>query len=149
MGKSQETWNKREKEKKRLKKREDKLKRKEERQENAGGTSFDDMLAYVDADGNITDTPPDPSKKREEINAEDIVIGIPPKGEREETVNEGTVSFFDDSKGYGFIRVKGSDESLFTHVKSNIDEIVEGNRVTFDVASGEKGPIAINVKILK
>ena len=68
MGKSQESWNKREKEKKKAKKREEKMKKKAERQENAGSTSFDDMIAYVDEFGNIVDTPPDVSAK-EEINA--------------------------------------------------------------------------------
>ncbi len=152
MGKSQETWSKREKEKKKQKKKEEKMKRKEQRQEeNAGSTSFDDMIAWVDADGNPTDTPPDPNAKKEKIKAEDIIIGIPPKGtyEEEETVKEGTVSFYDDSKGYGFIKVKGTGESLFTHVKSHIDEIKEGNLVSFDVAPGDKGPVAINVKIVK
>ena len=128
------------------------MKRKEQRQEgSAGGSSFDDMIAYVDADGNLTDTPPDPNVKKVKINAEDIIIGIPPKedSDDEDTVKEGTVSFYDDSKGYGFIKVKGTGESLFTHVKSHIDEIKEGNHVSFDVAPGDKGPVAINVKIIK
>jgi cold shock CspA family protein len=149
MGRSNETWSKREKEKKKQKRKEEKQKRKEARAEaNDGPTSFDDMIAYVDANGNITDTPPDPSEK-EEIDAEDIIIGIPPKGayEEEEEVTEGTVTFFDTSKGYGFIKIKGSQESLFTHIKSHIDEISEGNLVTFDRAMGDKGPVAINVKI--
>lgn len=148
MGRSNESWSKREKEKKKQKKKEEKLKKKEARKEENAGKDFDDMIAYVDEYGNITDTPPDPSQ-REEIDAEDIVLGIPPKSEREEEVNEGTVKFFDDSKGYGFITVKGTGESLFTHIKSHIDEIKEGNRVTFDIAPGEKGPVAINVKVLK
>lgn len=148
MGRSNESWSKREKEKKKQKKKEEKLKKKEARKEENSGKDFDDMIAYVDEYGNITDTPPDPSQ-REEIDAEDIVLGIPPKSEREEEVNEGTVKFFDDSKGYGFITVKGTGESLFTHIKSHIDEIKEGNRVTFDIAPGEKGPVAINVKVLK
>ncbi len=145
MGRSHESWSKREKEKKKQKKKEDKLKKKEARKDEP---DRDDMIAYVDQYGNISDTPPDPSE-REEIDADDIVLGIPPKSEREEEINEGTVKFFDDSKGYGFIAVKGSGESLFTHIKSHIDEIKEGNRVTFDIAPGEKGPVAINVKILK
>jgi len=151
LGKSQETWSKREKEKKKQKRKEEKLKRKEQRQEEGGATSFDDMIAWVDADGNPTDTPPDPNAKKEKIKAEDIIIGIPPKEEREDedTVKEGTVTFYDDSKGYGFIKVKGTGESLFTHVKSHIDEIKEGNLVSFDVAPGDKGPVAINVKIVK
>lgn len=147
MGRSQESWNKREKEKKKAKRKEDKLKKREERKE--GGTdSFEDMIAYVDQFGNISDTPMDP-KDKEVIDADDIVIGIPPKEEMEEEIKEGTVSFFDHSKGYGFIKVKGSGESLFTHVKSHLDEISEGNRVTFDVAPGDKGPVAINVKIVR
>ncbi len=140
MGRSQETWSKREKEKKKQKKKEDKLKRKEQRQEENEGQTFDDMIAYVDAEGNLTDTPPDPTKKKEVIKAEDIIIGIPPKDENaEEEIREGTVTFFDDSKGYGFIKVKNSNESLFTHIKSHIDEIKEGNHVSFDVAPGDKG----------
>ena len=95
MGRSNETWSKREKEKKKQKRKEEKQKRKEARAEaNSGPTSFDDMIAYVDADGNITDTPPDPKAKKEEIEAEDIVIGIPPKGsyEEEEEVNNPAMS---------------------------------------------------------
>lgn len=148
MGRSHESFSKREKEKKKQKRKEDKLKRKEERQEE-GGKSFEDMIAYVDEKGNIVDTPPDPSEK-EEIEAEDIVLGIPPKSESDEVmVNEGTVSFFDDSKGFGFIKVKGSQESLFTHVSRHEDEIKEGNKVSFDVEPGDRGPVAVNVRIMK
>lgn len=151
MGRSQETWSKREKEKKKQKKKEEKLKRKEQRQEENAGNTFDDMIAYVDAEGNPTDTPPDPEEKKKKIKAEDIVIGVPPKDEDADdgTGKEGTVSFYDDSKGYGFIKVKDTGESLFTHVKSHIDEIKEGNRVSFDIAPGEKGPVAINVKVVR
>ncbi len=148
MGKSHESWSKREKEKKKQKKKELKLKRKEERQDGGGKSDFEDMIAYVDEYGNIVDTPPDPSEQ-EEINAEDIVLGIPPKEDREDEVNEGTVNFFDESKGFGFINVKNSNESLFTHISGHIDEIKEGNRVSFDVVPGDKGPMAVNVKIIK
>jgi cold shock CspA family protein len=148
MGRSHESFSKREKEKKKQKRKEDKLKRKEDRQEE-GGKSFEDMIAYVDSKGNIVATPPDPSEK-EEIEAEDIVLGIPPKSESDEVmVNEGTVSFFDDSKGFGFIKVKGSQESLFTHVSRHEDEIKEGNKVSFDVEPGDRGPVAVNVRIMK
>jgi cold shock CspA family protein len=148
MGRSHESFSKREKEKKKQKRKEEKLKRKEERQEE-GSKSFEDMIAYVDEYGNILDTPPDPEEK-EEIDAEDIVIGVPPKEEGEEDeVKEGVVSFFDESKGYGFIKVKGSSESLFTHISRHEDEIHEGNRVSFDVEPGDRGPVAVNVKILK
>jgi hypothetical protein len=63
MAKSSETFNKKENEKKRLKKKKDKEQKKEDRKSNVGKTkSFDDMIAYVDENGNITSTPPDPSK---------------------------------------------------------------------------------------
>jgi len=64
MAKSQETFNKKEKEKKRLKKRQDKLKKKEERISNKGDGGFESMIAYVDEDGMITDTPPDETKRK-------------------------------------------------------------------------------------
>jgi hypothetical protein len=58
MAKSKETWNKREKEKKKIKQRQEKQEKMQERKSNAGKKSLDDMLAYVDEDGNITSTPP-------------------------------------------------------------------------------------------
>src|SRR5690554_8179527 len=100
MAKSQQTYNKKEKEKKRLKRREEKAKKREIRKENkTPGIEF----AYVDHNGNLTDTPPDPSD-RIEIDHEDIEVGIPrlEEGEREEfnPVRTGTVSFYDTSKGF-------------------------------------------------
>ncbi|MEN8786538.1 MAG: hypothetical protein ABF270_01845, partial [Flavobacteriales bacterium] len=77
MAKSQETYNKKEKEKKRLKKRQEKEARKLARKEEEKNSGLDSMMAYVDEFGNITDTPPDPTKKKVEIDAEDIVIGVP------------------------------------------------------------------------
>ena len=75
MGKSQETFSKKEKEKKRLKKRKDKLAKREERKANPKKT-FEESIAYIDENGNFTDTPPDKSK-RTVIKAEDIEIGVP------------------------------------------------------------------------
>src|SRR5659263_580265 len=63
MAKSQETYNKKEKEKKRLQKRQEKAAKTEERKSNPGASDFDSMIAYVDEYGNITSTPPDPSRK--------------------------------------------------------------------------------------
>jgi hypothetical protein len=65
MGKSQETFNKKEKEKKKKKKQQEKENRKEERKANSDkGKSFEDMLAYVDEYGNISDTPIDPKNRK-------------------------------------------------------------------------------------
>ena len=78
MGKSQETYNKKEKEKKRLKKRQDKLAKKEERKANSDGGGLENMMAYVDENGMIVDTPPDPAKKTK-IKASNIELGVPKK----------------------------------------------------------------------
>jgi len=149
MGKSQQTYSKSEKEKKRLKKREEKQKKKEARKlaakENGGGIQF----AYVDHNGHLTDTPPDPSKKIQ-VDAESIVLGIPKKeeGDKEpfDPVRNGTVSFFDTSKGFGFIIDAVNDEKYFTHVSGLIDEIAENDQVSFELEKGMKGMNAVRVK---
>jgi len=150
MPKSQETWNKKEKEKKRQKKKEEKAQRKEERKAHASDGSLDSMLAYVDEFGNITSTPPDITKKKR-INAEHIEIGVPKRKPAEEVdINRiGVVTFFNESKGFGFIKDTTSQESIFTHVKGHLDQIKENDKVTFQVEQGHKGLNAIEVKLVK
>ncbi len=147
MAKSQQTFNKIEKEKQRAKKREEKKKKKEERKSNPKGSDFD--IAYVDEYGNLTDTPPDPSNKIE-VDAEDIVLGVPKKeeGAEEESKKdkEGKVSFFDHSKGFGFILDSVNQEKYFVHVSGLIDEIEENDKVTFELERGMKGMNAVRVK---
>ena len=77
MAKSQQSFEKKEKEKKRLKKRKEKDEKRAERKANASGGGLNEMMAYLDADGNIVDTPPDPTIKKEEIDADSIVLGVP------------------------------------------------------------------------
>ncbi|PHS08782.1 MAG: DNA-binding protein [Kordia sp.] len=151
MAKSQQTFNKIEKEKKRLKKREIKEKKKAERKANAvKPTSLEDMLVYVDEFGQLTDTPPDPTKKKEEIDLESIDIYIPKKvaGEEDDAGfgNEGKVSFFDDSKGFGFIIDSKNQEKYFVHVSGLIDEIKENDKVSYELEKGMKGMNAVRVK---
>ena len=148
MAGSQETFGKKEREKKRLKKREEKLKRSAERKANSKGGGLENMLAYVDEYGNLTDTPPDPSQKVE-IDASTIEIGIPKKEDREEEESadkQGKVSFFDTSKGFGFIIDSQSQEKYFVHVSGLIDEIAENDKVTFELERGLKGMNAVRVK---
>ncbi len=145
MARSQETFNKKEKEKKRLKKRQDKLLKKEERRANAGDGSLEDMMAYVDEEGRISDTPPDPSKKTK-IKAKDIEIGVPKHEHVEKEPNEGKVTHYNSSKGYGFIKDRASQENFFFHVNGLIDEVEEGDTVTFDLEKGQKGMNAVQVK---
>src|SRR5688572_9075810 len=117
MAKSQETWNKKEKEKQRLKKREDKEQRKEERKANAGNKP-EDMIAYVDENGNLSSTPPDPTKKKK-IKADQIELGVPKREATEHNYNRtGVITFFNSSKGYGFIKDLESQESVFLHVNA-------------------------------
>ena len=154
MAKSQQSFNKKEKEKKRLKKKKEKLERREQRKlekaEN-GPKSFEEMLSYVDEDGNLTSKMPDPSKKRK-IKAEDIILGVPPIDKSlTEAVRKGQVKFFNNEKGYGFIVDMETKESIFVHMNNIIDSepIGENDKVTFEVEMGPKGPNAVNVKLVK
>jgi len=147
MAKSQNEFNKQENEKKRLKKRKEKQERKEEQRLNSSGGGLDSMMAYVDEFGRITDTPPDPLKKKLEIDASTIEIGVPRRVE--EVVSpfkNGRVDFFDDSKGFGFIKENGTQEKYFVHVNSCLDKIKEGDAVAFELEQGKKGINAVRVK---
>jgi cold shock CspA family protein len=151
MARAQETFSKKENEKKRLKKKNDKEEKRKERQANAtSGQSLEDMLAYVDEDGNISTTPPDPNRKRKEISLESIQVSVTKQEDREpeDTMRTGTVSFFNDSKGYGFIKDQASQESIFVHANALGGlTLKEGNKVTFEVEPGMKGPTAVRVKM--
>ncbi len=149
MARSQQTYSKGEKEKKRLKKQEEKRKKKEARKtaskDNPQGIPF----AYVDHLGNLVDTPPDPTKKIK-VEAEDIILGIPKRTDEEreafDPVRKGKVSFFDTSKGFGFIIDSENNEKYFTHVSGLIDEIAENDTVSFELEKGMKGMNAVRVK---
>ncbi|MCK9618457.1 MAG: cold shock domain-containing protein [Lentimicrobiaceae bacterium] len=149
MAKSQETFNKKEKEKKRLKKKRDKEQKKEERKANSDkGKSIEEMFAYVDHYGNISSTPPDPNKKRI-IKAEDIQIGVSRQEatEPEDPTRNGTITFFNESKGYGFIKDDENKQSIFVHANGLINQVKENDKVTFEVEMGKKGLNAVRVKI--
>ncbi len=63
-------------------------------------------------------------------------------------MSKGTVKFFNDSKGFGFIIDDESKQEYFVHVTGVIDEIREGDAVEFELAEGRKGLNAVNVKVL-
>jgi cold shock CspA family protein len=139
--------NKKELEKKKQTKKEEKLKRKEDRKGNKGNKSFDDMIAYVDENGRITDTPPDPHKITE-IDVENISISTPKKEDIEELPLEGKVDFFNKERGFGFIKeIHGADKYFF-HVNDTPPNIEEGNKVTFELAKGAKGLCAVKIAIV-
>ncbi len=58
----------------------------------------------------------------------------------------GTVKFFNESKGYGFIKDPNTQESIFVHINGLIDQIKENDKVTFEVERGQKGLNAVKVK---
>lgn len=68
---------------------------------------------------------------------------------KSETGKEGTVKFFNNSKGFGFIAENDSDKEHFVHVTGLVDKIREGNKVSFDLQAGDKGLNAVNVKRIK
>lgn len=141
------SFNKREVEKRKQEKRKEKQQRKEERKNNPTN-SFEDMIAYVDENGMITDTPPE--AREETIDVEDIEISVPKKTETEEIVDfSGRIEFFDETKGFGFIKDRNSVNKYFFH-KSNAEEgIKENNIVSFKLERGTKGMNAVDVKITK
>ncbi|MFD2101171.1 cold-shock protein [Flagellimonas iocasae] len=63
-------------------------------------------------------------------------------------MSKGTVKFFNDSKGYGFITEDGSQTDHFVHVSGLIDEIREGDVVEFELQQGKKGLNAVNVQVI-
>ncbi len=62
-------------------------------------------------------------------------------------MKEGTVKFFNNAKGFGFIKLNDSDEEIFVHSTNLIDEIREDDKVTFEVEKGEKGLSAVKVSL--
>jgi len=146
-----ETWNKKEREKKKQQNKKEKAERKQERKDNAkGDNSLENMMAYLDENGNLSSQPPDP-RKRVVVNVEDIEIGVRKQEpiNPEDLIRKGIVTFFNDAKGYGFIKDMESQESVFVHINSLTEEIKEHNKVTFEVEMGPKGANAVNVKLVR
>ena len=147
MGRSQESFHKKEVRKRKEKKRKEKEEKRKTRKENESKGNLDDMIAYVDEYGNITSTLPDPAKK-DTIQAKDIEVSIPPQDPDQVTTSKrtGVLTFFNDSKGFGFIRDSIAKENIFVHMNNFQDDLQEGDTVAFDIEKGPKGFYAINVK---
>ncbi len=146
-----ETWNKKEREKKKQQNKKEKAERKQERQERAkDGNNLESMMAYLDENGNLSSKPPDPRKKVI-INAEDIEIGVPKQAplNPEDLIRKGIVTFFNDAKGFGFIKDLETQESVFVHINALSEAVRENNKVSFEVEMGPKGANAVNVQLIK
>ena len=64
-------------------------------------------------------------------------------------MNKGIVKFFNESKGFGFIKDEASDKEYFVHASGLSDQVRENDQVTFDLQEGKKGLNAVNVKLAK
>ncbi|MCJ7446280.1 MAG: cold shock domain-containing protein [Bacteroidales bacterium] len=150
MGRSQETFSKKEVRNKKEKKRKEKEQKRAKKKSEGKKRSFDDMIAYVDEFGMITATPPDPDKKTV-ILAESIELKITKNNPETapDFVRKGVVTFFNESKGYGFIRDLESHQSVFVHANNLLEPVKENNVVIFEIGKGPKGPSAMKVKLFK
>ncbi|ANI89402.1 hypothetical protein A9P82_08905 [Arachidicoccus ginsenosidimutans] len=139
------TTAKKEKEKKKAKEKQEKAQKMLERRQNAKkGKSLEEMMAYVDENGNLTSSPPGVTKK---INATAISINeIDKKGQN--TIRKGMLTSFNDAKGYGFITDLNTQESIFVHMNSFKQIIKKNDVVVFEVERTPKGQNAVNVKKL-
>ncbi len=147
MGRSKETFGKKEVRNKKEKKRKEKEKRRLERKEQ-GTKGLDDMIAWVDENGVISSTPPDLTQKKE-IKAENIEIGIPKSEFRiNNKIRNGRVNNYDETKGFGFIVDSETNESIFVHINDCEGDIKTGSRVEFETEKGVKGLKAVKVKVL-
>lgn len=145
------SWNKKERENKKREERRKKEEKRQERKENGGkGKSLDDMIAYLDENGNLSSVPPD-NRKRIEINADDIEIGVPKQKELtpEELVRKGVVTYFNSAKGFGFIEDNENGQRLFVHQSSSAKPLQEGLKVSFEIERGPRGYNAVNVISIK
>lgn len=150
MAKSQETFNKQDREKKKQKKKQEKKERQQERKSSSTkGKSLEEMFSYVDENGNYSSTPPDP-QKRQKVNLEDIHVSTPKQdpSAKPEINRTGRITFFNEGKGFGFIRDDQSQDSIFVHVSGMVDQVRENAKVSFRVERGHKGPTAVDVRAI-
>lgn len=145
------SWNKKERENKKKQERKQKEEKRLERKEaSAKGKGLDDMLAYIDENGNLTSVPPDPSKKIE-FKIEDIETGVPKQRElsAEELIRKGVITYFNDQKGFGFIEDGETGHRIFVHQSAARQVLKEGMQVSFETEKGPKGLTAVNVASVK
>ena len=142
-----DSFSKKENFKKKLQKQKEKtLKREERKSNNNKGKALDEMFLYVDANGQLTETPPG-EQNREGIDLNDIQLGAAPI-EAEETLKTGIVTFLSD-KGYGFIAENGTQENVFFHETNCAHAVKKGNKVSFEQERSPKGFSAVNIQLVK
>jgi cold shock CspA family protein len=150
MGRSQETYNKKEVRNKKEKKRKEKAQKRVIRKSEGKKSNFDDMIAYVDEFGRITSSPPDPDKKSVVV-AENIDLNMTRNNSQgtPDFIRKGVVISYNESRGFGFIRDMETNQRVFVHANSLIEPVKENNIVIFEIGKGAKGPSAMKVKLFK
>jgi cold shock CspA family protein len=149
MGNFGETVGKKERDKKKMKKRQDKQEKMEERKAKATkGKTLEEMMAYIDENGNLSSKPPDPRNLKRIVRAEDMQISTPKAGKFDpaDLIRTGIVTFFNEAKGFGFIKDMQTQESVFVHVNQLTERISENQKVIFETENGPRGLNAVNVK---
>ncbi|MEC3875804.1 cold shock domain-containing protein [Chryseobacterium salviniae] len=142
-----DSFSKKENFKKKVQKQKEKaLKREERKSSNNKGKSLDEMFMYVDANGQLTSTPPDNGEK-EEINIDDIQLGAAPI-EAEELRKTGIVTFLSE-KGYGFITEDKTKENIFFHSNNCAEPVKKGNKVSYEKEKSPKGFSAAEIQLVK
>lgn len=132
--------------KKQAKQKEKALRREERKENNDKGKSLDDMIMYVDENGQLTSVPPE-DREKIEISLDDIQLGAAPI-EEEELRKTGIVTFFSE-KGYGFITEDRTKENVFFHSNNATEILKKGNKVSYEKERSPKGFSAIDIKIVK
>lgn len=139
MSQSQQTFRKKEIAKKKLQKRKEKEEKRAQRQEsNDKGKSLEEMFAYVDENGNISDTPP---VKKYEFKEEDLV-------RLEEEYAYGKVSFYNEAGQYGFIRDNETRENVYFNFKILGFVLHQDQKVKFKSKSSRQGLQVTEVIVL-
>ena len=134
-----QSFGKRENEKKKQAKRLEKQRSKEARRAE-GTSSFEEMIAWVDEHGGLTDVPPE-ARAREALG----VRLTPNSTEGEEAPLRGRGEYFNASKGYGFIKDLATTEKYFFHITAAPAEIAEGRTVTFELERSARGMNATHI----
>ena len=137
-----DSFSKKENNKKKNKKLQDKQSRREDRKSNNNkGKSLDDMIVYVDINGNFTSVPPHLQNRDEDLAAAKKSRNAV---EAEDTVCNGTVTYTNE-KGYGFITEEKTGENIFFHQGQISQPISKHDKVSFTKESTLKGDRAINI----
>ncbi len=135
---------KKENNKKKVKKRQDKILKREDRKVNNNkGKSLEELIIYVDVNGNFTETPPHLQKKEEDFSNFDN--SIKNSGQKENLDYTGIIKFLSD-KGYGFITEDKTQENVFFYSNQLAQIVVKNDRVKFRKEDSLKGFRAVSIK---